>query len=124
MLSKYFTKADLILLIAILALSVLGFVLLRQTAADNAYIEISIAGEVVETHSLNQDGEYEIKSDYGYNIIRAENGQVRMLEADCPNGDCKSFGAINKEGQIILCLPHKLSVRIVGGGEGLDAVSY
>jgi len=123
-LGKYFKKADLILLIIILALSVLGFVLLRKPVSENALVEISVSGEPTQTYSLSTDAEYEIKTEYGYNIILVENGQVRVLDTDCPNKDCMNFGAISGEGQIILCLPHKLSVRIIGGEGDLDAVSY
>jgi len=123
-LSKYFKKADLILLIIILALSVLGFILLRSPASEDAQIEVSIAGEVTNTYSLNKDAKYEIKSEYGYNTILVENGQVSVTDTDCPGKDCMNFGAISKEGQVILCLPHKLSVRIVGVKGGLDAISY
>ncbi len=122
--SKYFKKADLILFIIILALSVLGFILLRKPASDNAQIEISIGGEVTEVHNLDTDAEYIIETEHGYNTIQVKSGQVRVISADCPNKDCLNFGAISKEGQIILCLPHKLAVRIIGGEEGLDAVSY
>ena len=111
-------------MIAILALSVAGFILLRRPAGGAAKIEISIAGEVTNVYSLGQDADYEIKSDYGYNTIHVENGQVSVTDTDCPGKDCMNFGAISREGQIILCLPHKLSVRITGGEEGLDAVSY
>ena len=72
---------------------------------------------------LYKDGEYEIRNDYGYNIICIENGQVWVKDADCPGGDCMNFGKISKDGQIILCLPHRLAVTIKGK-EGSDAVSY
>jgi len=122
--SKYFKKADIILLVVILALSIAGFIMLRSSSNDDSIIEVSIAGEVTETHPLNVDAKYDIASEYGYNTILVENGQVKVIDADCANKDCMNFGAISQEGQIILCLPHKLSVRIVGGGGDLDAVSY
>lgn len=122
--SKYFKKADVILLIAILALSVLGFFVLRKSSSSNSKIEITVSGEIVKTVPLSADGRYEIKTDYGYNNICVESGQVWVEDADCPNKDCMRFGKVSSEGQIILCLPHKLAVRIVGGEGGSDAISY
>lgn len=122
--SKYFKKADLLLLAAILLLSAAGFAVLRSSANENSMIEISIAGEIRERKPLSADSVYYIRSEYGYNIINVEGGQVWISEADCRGGDCVSFGKISSEGQIILCLPHKLAVRITGGETENDAISY
>ena len=122
--SKYFKKADVILLVIILALSVLGFVVLRKNSSSSSKIEITVAGEIVKSVPLSANGTYNIESDYGYNIICVESGQVWVEDANCPNKDCERFGKISSEGQIILCLPHKLAVRIVGGEGGSDAISY
>ena len=123
--SNFFKKADAILLAVILALSVLGFVLLRKSASADSVVEVTVAGSPFATYPLFKDGEYRIESDYGYNTIVVEGGQVWVKEADCPNKDCMHFGKMNKEGQVILCLPHKLAVRIIGSGEGgSDAISY
>ncbi len=121
---KYFRKADIILLIIILALSVLGFVVLRKNSSSSSIIEISVSGKTVKSIPLSSDGEYEIKTDYGYNIICVKSGQAWVEDSDCPNKDCQRFGKIDSEGQIILCLPHKLSVRIIGEKGGSDAISY
>lgn len=123
--SNFFKKADAILLAVILALSVLGFVVLRKTASADSVVEVTVAGSHYASYPLFKDGEYKIAADYGYNTIVIESGQVWVKEADCPNKDCMHFGKMNKEGQVILCLPHKLAVRIIGLGEGgSDAISY
>ena len=122
--SKYFKKADVILLVIILALSVLGFVLLRKNSSDSSKVEITVSGQTVKSVPLSANGTYPIESDYGYNIICVESGQVWVEDADCPNKDCMRFGKVSSEGQVILCLPHKLAVRIVGSEGGSDAISY
>ena len=35
-----------------------------------------------------------------------------MEEADCPDGYCEEQGKINNRTQTIVCLPHKLVVKI------------
>lgn len=40
-----------------------------------------------------------------------------MISATCPDHLCIKQGAINKKGQSIICLPHKLIVEVVSGGE-------
>ena len=121
--SKYIKKADLILLAAILALSVLGFVVLRKNVSGSSVVQISVDGSVVKTLPLNKDASYKV-GDSGYNVVNIENGSVWISDANCPNKDCMNFGKISKEGQVILCLPHKLAVLITGGEAQSDAISY
>lgn len=40
-----------------------------------------------------------------------------MISATCPDHLCIKQGAINKKGQSIICLPHKLIVEVVSGDE-------
>ena len=59
------------------------------------------------------------QSSYGYNIIDIKDGQVSMTEADCHNQVCVHHKPIEKNGQSIICLPHKVVVEIVSSkGEG------
>ena len=50
-------------------------------------------------------------------------GGAWVWEADCPNLRCVKTGKIRYAGQSIVCLPHKVAVRIVGGASALDAVT-
>lgn len=149
----FIKRADLILLAIILALSVLGFVVLRRSSGENSVVVISVGGKTVASYSLNDDASLRVFDDgsvkdvsafakaisdtfeteammesealgAGYNDIEIKDGCVWVLEANCPNGDCKRFGKISKEGQVILCLPHKLAVTISGGEAQSDAISY
>ena len=82
-------------------------------------------GSLYGTYRLDEEQTVEIETSYGRNVLRIEDGRVWMQEADCPNHDCVEKGAIAKTGQIILCLPHKLSVTVVNEGEETpDAISY
>lgn len=73
-------------------------------------------------------GEYVLSDDYkteftigdeksGYNEIHIENGQVWIHEASCPDQICLSQGKISRDGEIIVCLPNQLMVKIEGGEE-------
>ena len=51
------------------------------------------------------------------NTLKIENHKIRMISATCPDHLCIKQGTINKKGQSIICLPHKLIVEVVSGGE-------
>ena len=80
-------------------------------------------GQETARYALNEDRTVRIEGEDGYNTLVIENGEVRLSAADCPNGLCVQTGKIRYAGQSIVCLPHKLAVRITGGASALDAVT-
>ena len=80
---------------------------------------------IVEQDSKESEpGEYRISDGDSYNVIEITEGGVRMKEADCPDQICVSRGLIQKSGQSIVCLPHRLVIRLEQvGDQGLDAVA-
>lgn len=60
---------------------------------------------------------------YTLNIILTDK-EVWVEESDCPTQDCVHTGHISRSGQSIVCLPARVTVRLVGGtGEpDVDAV--
>jgi hypothetical protein len=61
----------------------------------------------------------------GFNMISAGEGGVAMVSADCPGGDCLRTRAISSAGEVIICMPHRLTVKLTSRREGaFDAVSY
>lgn len=62
---------------------------------------------------------YEIKQREGqYNKVLMVKGGVRMIEANCPDKLCTHQGKIERQGPLIVCLPNRVVLRIVGGEEG------
>ena len=109
-------KADVILGAALLVLGLGSFaVLARMPAGRTAFV--SVEGEPFGRYDLQTDCVVQIDTAYGHNTLEIKDGQARVTGADCPGGDCMSFGAISRCGQAILCVPHKLSVTIEGPSE-------
>ena len=52
----------------------------------------------------------------GYTLtVTAEDGGLRVSEADCPTQDCVHTGAISRSGQSIVCLPARIIIQLTGG---------
>lgn len=62
----------------------------------------------------------------GYTLtVTAEDGGLRVSEADCPIQDCVHTGAISRSGQSIVCLPARIIIQLTGGQAdpgGVDVV--
>ncbi len=93
--------------------------------ADSVVVELD--GKEYAKYRLSEikKTEYvEINSEYGYNKIEISSDGVRMAEADCEDKLDVAAGKITRANEYIICLPHRLTVRICGGGGGADTVAY
>lgn len=119
------SKGDIIIIISLLALAALLFVLSLATGgSDGAQAVVSVNGRTEAVLPLDKDAEYIVSSEGHVNVICVENGVVFMRSADCPDGYCIEQGAISKTGEMIVCLPNRVTVTIDGSEEQLDAVAY
>ena len=115
-------KNDWILVAVILVLAGIGFLIFtsfgRQTAG---IVKVTVDGELFGTYSLKTEREVEINDT---NRLIIEDGQVDMIEADCPDQICVDHKTISKNKETIVCLPNKVIVEIVGGKDAeIDAVA-
>ena len=58
----------------------------------------------------------------GSNLITVQPGRIRVTEADCPDRVCVDQGWLSDQAAPIVCMPHRLMIRIKDSG-GPDAVS-
>lgn len=100
----------------------------KETASGKLYARITVDGKPYQTVELTKEAkEYDIKTKYGYNILKVYNNGAQMIDADCPDKLCLTFGFVDGRGQSIVCLPHRVMVEVVdesgSGGGDIDAVS-
>ncbi len=89
-------------------------------------LEITQDGQVLGVFPLTEDRDILIGSreSGNYNLCRIEGGKVRIVEADCPDRSCTRSLASDRRGGTIICLPHRLVLRIKDGTGGIpDAVA-
>lgn len=72
------------------------------------------AGQVVLREGYHQD--LRLGGDTGFNVIEADNGQIRMKAADCPDRLCVKAGWIRVAPQQIVCLPYRVVIRLEASG--------
>ena len=88
-----------------------------QIVQDGTVIrEIDLA-RVAEEYSFTVDS-----PDGGSNMITVRPGAICVSDADCPDRVCVRQGWLSDQSVPIVCLPHRLSIRLVGAPE-TDAVA-
>lgn len=93
--------------------------LLKSRGSGGAYAKVYLDGELVRSIDLNAVAlpyEFTVESSRGYNRVLAEHGRISVIEADCPDHLCIKQGAIENDAIPIVCLPHRLVIRIEGAG--------
>lgn len=98
-----------IVLVALVMLLVMHVT--EETKGDQ--VQITVNGEIYGTYPLEKDQTIEVTEGEFHNVIRIEDGQAYMEEADCPDGYCMEQGGISGQKQTIVCLPHKLVVEVI-----------
>ncbi len=91
-------------------------------SAPGAGVIVRVAGNEVARYGLYENGTYPLNG--GSNILVIENGRAWLKEANCPDELCVSQGKVHADGQVITCLPNKLTVTVYGApDDGVDLIS-
>lgn len=119
-----FGKKDIVFLLGLFLFGLVLTVCIYRFSAGGSEIHITVDGALFGVYDLGEDQEISVESDSGVNVVVIEDGAARMKSADCPDGLCVHQGSISREGQTIVCLPHRLVVEAVGGAkQEYDSIS-
>lgn len=111
-------KADIVLLITILAVGLPLSVLSLTAGTGGDKVRISADSEVYGIYPLDEDREIEVTEDGHTNHITIKGGQVSMSYSTCLNQVCVNTGAISETKDAIVCLPNRVVVEIISSGDG------
>lgn len=108
--------ADFLLLLFLLSLSMALFFVFRGDERGG-YAEIVHSG-VSQTVSLKTDRVLSVTGENGITLsIRIEGGEIFVESAGCIDKVCVKRGRLSKSGDLAVCLPAGISIRVLGEGE-------
>lgn len=108
-------RNDLILigvLLAVLVLAGAAFLLLRE---EGDQIRVTVDGEDYGIYPLSKDTVVKIRtgeSGEELNRLIIRDGKAFVEAATCPDGICADHRPIFREGESIVCLPHKVVITV------------
>lgn len=111
---------NVILILSVLLVAAGLFLVFRPSGSEGAAIEILLNGDVYGRYSLNEDRTIDVG---GCLTVSVKDGEVEVVKSDCPGQTCVRQRPIRNEGEMIVCLPNQVVIRILGAREdGLDYV--
>ena len=111
---------ELLLLFLLFLLCGALFAIRHFTASSKNSIKITVCGREQGIYDLSCDQIIRIGET---NVCEIRDGQVRMIEADCPDQLCVHQKAISRTGESIICLPNQVVVSVQGSKESeLDGI--
>lgn len=105
---------------AVCAAALIAWLFLSGQTLQNPTAEIYLDGALYKTLPLSEDCKLVIETERGSNTVTVSNGTVAVTEADCPDKVCVRTGVVSGGGVPIVCLPHRLEIRVVSGESAVD----
>lgn len=114
----FIKRGDLWLIAALLAIGITAACLLPLMLPRGGAVSVERDGRSLGVYPLDTDMRLRLEGEGGYNTLVIENGRAYVESADCPKGACVAHAPVSKEGETIICRPHRLVIRVVPRGEG------
>ncbi len=124
------TKSDKLIIVLILILSILSYAvtLLGVSSEAPEAVVVTVNGKLYAYYDLadiTSSQTVKINTEFGSNTLKITSDGAQMTDADCKDKFDIKCGKITKVGQIIVCAPNRVSVKLTGNSpEKIDKVTY
>lgn len=106
------TKTDWAIIALVLAFSAVTAFECGFSGNEPKTVVIEVDGQVYAEYETDKIKGEKIVDVYGKNTVRITNEYAEVIYADCLDKRDVKQGKITKPGQIIVCLPNKMTVTI------------
>ena len=116
MTAKKHLRNDLLFIAGLLAVASIGLVYLFLFRQQGNTVKVTVNGEVYATYSLSQNITKDIytgENNEHLNRLVIQDGKAYMETATCPDGICVDHRAVFRDGESIVCLPHRVVVSVI-----------
>ena len=111
-------KNDIKLVIVLIIVILIFFLLKLDDNSKKKIAKVYYADELIKVISLDKDGQYTVLGDNGEVIIEVKDKKIRVIEENSLKNLCSKQGY----GDIIVCLPNKIVIKVENDDNELDGV--
>lgn len=121
---RYLTFGDKVLICCLILLSLVSYPFIRNVTQEGNSVQIEVDGKVYNVVSLHTEQTFAVPGPLGNTIVVIHDKEVHVSESPCRAKICVRTGHISRTGQLIVCVPNKVVVRVIGEEElPYDAVT-
>jgi len=114
---KIITPGDKILVVLILVLGIMSLFAISRFKQPGVRVIIAVNGQELQRLDLDRSQEIMVTGPIGNTRIKIDHGAVQVLSSDCPEKICILTGKIRHAGEMIVCVPNKVVVKVIGKTE-------
>lgn len=118
------TIADIILIVSLLAGSLTWLAVDLLHREPGLMVEIYTADGLYRTAPLAEDRLITVPGALGECTVRISDKAVHMHDSPCPNKICMQMGEIRNAGEVIICAPGRVLVKVRGPDQAVDTLAY
>lgn len=107
--------------VVLLLAAALTALMAQNTAGGRLYAEVWQNDVLVERVVLTDETDRTIDLD-GHNVIVLAGKTARVESADCHDQVCVRTGTLMRAGQVAVCLPNRVVLKLVGETGEIDAI--
>lgn len=117
---KIMKRLDIVIIGLLLVVSFVPYLMFKNKSKDidesKLYAIVTVNGKVLTKIDLSakKDDEFVIETSEGNNKVEVRDGGIAIVEADCSDGVCVHQGVAKRLGDMIVCLPHRVIIEVVG----------
>ena len=106
-------RNDLVFIAALLLIVAVAGVCLWLFRGDGNTVTVTVDGNVYGVYPLSENRVEDIHTGDGQlNRLVIQDGKARIDTATCPDGICAGHHPVSREGESIVCLPHRVVVTV------------
>ena len=115
-----------LVIIATVLLGVLSWYTLTRKASGRIaeVVQVGVVVRTIDLDRVTSAYSFVVESpDGGSNTVSVEPGRIRVSEADCPDRICVEHGWLVDQAAPVVCLPHRMVIRLWSGEDSADAIA-
>lgn len=110
-------KKDIILILSLLIVSTIALLFMLFNKKGGSYAVVVINGVETQSLPLSTNTEITLKNGNDFNVLVIEDGKAYIKDASCPDKLCVKQHTVQYNGETLVCLPNKITVKIISDTE-------
>ena len=117
-------RGDYLVLLASLVMLPWLYLNLWGDQLAGQYVQVLVGGEQQQLLSLKQSTRLNVEGALGPSLLEILDGKIRFIDSSCGGKQCVHSGWISNGGEVVSCLPNRVSIAILGGEQRFDSINF